>query len=160
MIHPDASVGKIQLFSGNPAIVVAGSRIFNAVDFFLFFAKPIQRWRIHCMSLPTGICVTVLISKIFALALLSEERGLFYLFSLRTLSNSFPLWKEPELTGLFYHIQAPFSTAKYKNQTENAVSRYLSKARRFISRLEPVHKTYGQLSLLVKSRSLLMPMPK
>ena len=81
-------------------------------------------------------------------------------FSLRTLSNSFPLWKEPELTGLFYHIQAPFSTAKYENQTENAVSRCRSKARRFISRLEPIHKTYGQLSLLVKSRSLLMPMPK
>ena len=64
------------------------------------------------------------------------------------------------MTGLFYHIQAPFSTAKYENQTENAVSRYRSKARRFISRLEPIHKTYGQLSLLVKSRSLLMPMPK
>ena len=36
--------------------------------------------------------------------LLSEERSLFYLFSFLTLSNSFPLWKEPELTGLFYHI--------------------------------------------------------
>ena len=113
------------------------------------------------MPLPAGSCVTVLISKIFALALsCPKNAAFFYLFSLRTLSNFFPLWIEPELTGLFYHIQAPFSTAKYKNQTENAVSRYLSKARRFISRLEPVHKTYGQLSLLVKSRSLLMPMPK
>ena len=39
---------------GNPAIVVAGSRIFDAVDFFLFLAKPIQRWRIHRMPLSTG----------------------------------------------------------------------------------------------------------
>lgn len=130
---------------GNPAIVVAGSRIFDAVDFFLFLAKPIQRWRIHRMPLSTGICVTVLISKIFALALSCPKNTAFFcLFSLRTLSNFFPLWKEPELTGLFYHIQAPFSTAKYKNQTENAISRYRSKARRFISRLEPIHKTYGQ----------------
>lgn len=47
------------------------------------------------------------------------------------------------MTGLFYHIQAPFSTAKYKNQTKNAISRYRSKARRFISRLEPIPKTLG-----------------
>ena len=67
---------------GNPAIVVAGSRIFDAVVFFLFLAKPIQRWRIHRMPLSTGICVTVLISKIFALALSCPKNTAFFIFSL------------------------------------------------------------------------------
>lgn len=65
---------------GNPAIVVACSRIFDAVDFFLFLAKPIQRWRIHRMPLSTGICVTVLISKIFALALSCPKNAAFLSF--------------------------------------------------------------------------------
>ena len=157
MIHPDTSIGKIQLFPGKPAhLTDAHSRFQQHRKLIVVSAEML----VTLMPLSTGICVTVLISKIFALALSCPKNAAFYLFSLRILSNFFPLWKEPELTGLFYHIHAPFSTAKYKNQTENAVSRYRSKARRFISRLEPIHKTYGQLSLLVKSRSLLMPIPK
>ena len=86
------------------------------LDFFFLFPQFLQISGIDSLPFASNVCIAVLINQVFSGSLLSAGFFLYGLCVSRTLSNSFPWWKEPWYDITIVSYQGLFSHHKFSRK--------------------------------------------